>query len=128
MSRGEKHQDEHPHDKIRVELIAEIHKIVDPSISKPRGDDPKMETGYPMFQGDLERISRETMKIGSLVRIHATEHLSHFSEGDGFHKELGTLLDLVDQQLTSGRMCYAKVFLHSGRIIYTSPSSLELLE
>ena len=116
-------KDEPPHDEIRVELIAEIHKIVDPSISKPRGDDPKMETGYHMFQGDLERISRETMKIGSLVRIHATEHLSH-----GFHKELGTLLDLVDQQLTSGRMCYAKVFLLSGRIIYTSPSSLEFLE
>jgi hypothetical protein len=114
---------EHPHDEIRVVLIAEIHKIVDPSISKPREDDPKMETNHIVFQGDLERISRETMKIGSLVRIHATENLSH-----GFHKELGTLLDLVDQQLTSGRMCYAKVFLHSGRIIYTSPSSLEFLE
>jgi hypothetical protein len=123
LSRGEKHQDEPPHDEIRVELIAEIHKIVDPSISKPRGDDPKMETNHLVFQGDFERISRETMKIGSLVRIHATENLSH-----GFHKELGTLLDLVDQQLTSGRMCYAKVFLHSGRIIYISPSSLEFLE
>ena len=49
-------KDEPPHDEIRVELIAEIHKIVDPSISKPREDDPKMETGYHMFKGDLERF------------------------------------------------------------------------
>lgn len=47
---------EPPHDEIRLEFIGEIHRFVDPGISKSRGDDPKMETGYPMFQGDLERI------------------------------------------------------------------------
>lgn len=63
------------------------------------------------------------MKPGSLVRIHGVDNLSH-----GLHKELGTLLELVDQQLLSGRMCYAKVILHSGRIIYISPTSLEFLD
>jgi len=58
------------------------------------------------------------MKPGDLIRFR----VSH----DG-PKHLGILLELIDTQLVSGRMCYAKVFVpHNGRysrgIILASPS------
>ena len=49
-------KDEPPHDEIRLEFIVEIHRFIDPRISKPSGDDPKMETNYLVFKGDLERF------------------------------------------------------------------------
>jgi hypothetical protein len=47
---------EPPQDEIRLEFIVEIHRFVDPCISKPRGDDPQMETNYCLFKGNLERF------------------------------------------------------------------------
>ena len=49
-------KDEPPPDELRLEFIVEIHRFVDQRISKPRGDDPKMETDYLVFKGDFERF------------------------------------------------------------------------
>ena len=49
-------KDEPPHDEIRLEFIVEIYWFVDQRFSKPGEDDPKMETNYLVFKGDLERF------------------------------------------------------------------------
>jgi hypothetical protein len=57
------------------------------------------------------------MKPGSLVRFR----VSH----DG-PKHLGILVELIDTQLVSGRMCYAKVFVpHNGDTRYLPPNFIE---
>ena len=59
------------------------------------------------------------MKPGSLVRFR----VSH----DG-PKHLGILVELIDTQLVSGRMCYAKVVVPStGDTRYLPPNFIEVI-
>jgi hypothetical protein len=62
------------------------------------------------------------MKYGDLVKITSR------TDGD-VDGELATLLEFVDENLNSGRMCYAKVMLlSSGEMRYLCPDSLEVLQ
>lgn len=61
-------------------------------------------------------------KPGDLCRIHSIDSGSHDYGG-----ELVTVVEIVDEILRSGRMCYAKVMRNNGGILYLSPTSLEVL-
>lgn len=57
------------------------------------------------------------MKPGDLVRFRCSD------SGD---KHLGILVELIDTQLISGRMCYAKVIVpHTGDTRYLPPNFIE---
>ena len=57
---------------------------------------------------------------GDLVRFRCSD------DGD---KHLGILVEFIDTQLISGRMCYVKVVVpHTGEIRYLPPGFVEVVE
>jgi hypothetical protein len=60
------------------------------------------------------------MKRGDLVKVHSR------TDGD-IDGRLGLLVDFVDENLRSGRMCYAKVMFENGSACYLSPESVEVI-
>ncbi len=60
------------------------------------------------------------MKPGDLVQIR------HHNDGD-LDGVIGVILDYVDENLRSGRMCYAKIMLPNLSVRYISPESLTVL-
>jgi hypothetical protein len=60
------------------------------------------------------------MKPGDLVQI--------MYKGDAeLNGVIGVILDYVDENLRSGRMCYAKIMLPNLSVRYISPESLTVL-
>lgn len=59
------------------------------------------------------------MKPGDLVQIR------HQGDGD-LDGAIGVILDYVDENLRSGRMCYAKIMLPNLSVRYISPESLTM--
>lgn len=60
------------------------------------------------------------MKPGDLVQI--------MYKGDAeLNGAIGVILDYVDENLRSGRMCYAKIMLPNLSARYISPESLTML-